>query len=167
MPRIRRGTTGRMSRNWGEVSAVTFQTVDSGVTIDKSSLTFASGVSIDGSGMKDFDGSAYLLSGLRGVGVSGSDAPGSQLLMSAGVTALPSAGKIFTAAMFGMTTLDAVICSGSTPRAGSTDLTVCVDRGGGEPWNSNATKCRWTAFATIGTFAVAVSCSVHYFVIGK
>ena len=167
MPRATRGTTKRQSRNWGEVSAVTFQTVVSGATLDKSSLTFSSGVSIDGSGMKDFASSAYLLSGLRGVGVSGSGAPGSQLLMSTGVTHLPSAGKIFTAAMFGMTTLEAVICSGSTPRAGSTDLTVCVDRGGGKPWNSNATECRWAAFATSGTFAIAVSCSVHYFVIGK
>ena len=150
MARPKRSTAGRQSRNWGEVSGVSFQTMGSGTTIDQQGIQTMGG---------------WLPSGfLAGSGAGASS--GSGLLMCAGVTEIPVGGKIFNAATFGMTTLDAVICSGSTGRAGTTPIHVCVDRGGGAPWNSAATECRFMIYGAADP-DVAISASVHYFVIGQ
>ena len=173
MSRPKRGTAGRQSRNWGYISGTTLRTIDSGVTIDQNGVVLAanigiaagSGVTLDSAGIKGSDGSSYLLGGLKGVDTN--SVTGGGILISAGVTHVVAAGKIFAAATFGMTTLDVVIASGSTPLAGVTNIAICVTRGGGKAWNSNATQCMFHPYASFAGVATAVGASVHYLVIGQ
>lgn len=142
MPRAKRDTNSRKSRNWGAVSGVSLLTIPSGVTIDKSNY------------METVAGYATFY------GVAGKT-------FTAGITVC--AGTSVDRANLGLSTIDYVTAQPCFNADSVTGCAISITKPSGSAWSSGVTHvCFYTyqtGSATPGT-AFGTNVSIQYFAIG-